>query len=66
MGDSYSVVTTLASWVLWRLCHDQPDSLIAGGGGGGSCTKSLEATPKSGIRQQQIMAKQITLARQIP
>jgi hypothetical protein len=38
VGYSYSVVTALVGWILWWLCHHQPDSLIAGSGGGGSCT----------------------------
>jgi hypothetical protein len=38
VGNSYSVVTALVGWVLWRLCHYQPDSPIAGSCGGGSCT----------------------------
>ena len=33
-----SVVTALVGWILWRLCHHQPDSPIAGSSGRGSCT----------------------------
>jgi hypothetical protein len=36
VDDSYSVVTALVDWILWRLCHHQPDSPVAGSSGRGS------------------------------
>jgi len=38
VGNTYIVVTAMVSWILWRLCHYQLDSPIAGSCGGGSCT----------------------------
>jgi len=31
MDNTYSVIAALVGWVFWRLCHQQPDSSIAGG-----------------------------------
>ena len=38
VGNSCRVVTALVGGILWRLCHHELDSLIAGRSGGGSCT----------------------------
>ena len=38
VGNSCSAVTALVGWVLWRLCHHQPNSPIAGSGRDSSCT----------------------------
>jgi len=37
VGDPYSVITALVSWVLWWLRHHQPYSLIAGRSDRRSC-----------------------------
>jgi hypothetical protein len=38
VGNTYTVVTAMVSWILWRVCHYQPDSPIAGGCGCGAGT----------------------------
>ena len=38
VDNSYSVATAVVGWILWRLCHHQPDSLVAGSSGRGSST----------------------------
>ena len=48
VGNSYSVVAALVGRVLWRLCHEQPDSLVADSSRYRSCSEPLQA-PKPGI-----------------
>lgn len=48
MDDSCSVVAALVGWVLWRLCHQQPDSPVAGSSAYCSGAEPFQE-PNSGI-----------------
>ena len=38
VDNSNSLAAAVVGWILWRLCHHQPDSLVADSSGRGSGT----------------------------